>query len=145
MFRPDNTVISSNISKFQVIINDSDNFDISGILYNNTYHFAMDFNGIRQMLKVMEEFFDYVNFPRATHEKRTFDTKAKGKKAKKPDIREVEPTEMADMKPSFILHVQFRQYSTWQGTLYWIAENKTKRFRSELEMIRLMAEAIEMK
>jgi len=91
----------------------------------------------------LDDFFDYVNFPQASHEKRSFDERKKKGEDKPPlTMRKPVSGELSGKKPVFILHVQFRQHSTWQGTLHWIAENKTKRFRSELEMIRLLAEAL---
>ena len=46
-------------------------------------------------------------------------------------------------KASFVVHVQFRQNATWQGTITWIDKGITQHFRSVLEMIRLMTEAVE--
>lgn len=46
-------------------------------------------------------------------------------------------------KATFIVNVQFRQNATWQGTIRWVEKQKTQRFRSELEMIKLMDEAID--
>ena len=42
-----------------------------------------------------------------------------------------------------IVNVQFRQNATWQGTIRWVEKQKTQRVRSELEMIKLMDEAID--
>ena len=44
---------------------------------------------------------------------------------------------------TFTIHVQFRQNASWQGTISWIQGNKTQRFRSELEMIKLMIDAMD--
>ena len=46
-------------------------------------------------------------------------------------------------KASFLVHVQFRQNATWQGTITWVNKGETQHFRSVLEMIRLMTEAVE--
>ena len=45
-------------------------------------------------------------------------------------------------KATFIIHVQFRRNATWQGTISWTEQKKTQRFRSTLEMIKLMDEAL---
>lgn len=135
--------ISSNISRFRVIMEQTENYDIAGILYNEFYNVVIDFQGIRQMLSRLDDFFDYVNFPQATHAARSFRDKTDGeRKQTVPGFREVSPDEMKDRKADFMLHVQFRQNSTWQGTLEWITEQKTKRFRSELELISLIADAL---
>jgi len=143
MFQFEKKNISSNISRFRVIIEKTENHDIAGVLYNEFYGIAIDFQGIRQMLSRLDDFFDYVRFPQATHEKRSF-LEDSGQKIKQPPkgLREVSPEEMQGKEAVFLLHVQFRQNSTWQGTLEWLAQKKTKRFRSELEMIGLIAEAL---
>jgi hypothetical protein len=47
-----------------------------------------------------------------------------------------------DCKATFTIQIQFQQNSTWQGTISWAEGEKTQRFRSELEMLKLMMEAI---
>ena len=44
-------------------------------------------------------------------------------------------------KPSFLVTIQFQQNATWQGTITWTEKNLTQRFRSTLEMIKLMDDA----
>lgn len=135
--------ISSNIARFKLILEKTENFDIAGTLYNDTYGIAIDFAGIRQMLSRLDGFFDYVNFPQATHEKRSFHIETVSKEYLLPDgIREANVSDMQDKQADFILHVQFRHNSTWQGTLEHISEKKIKRFNSELEMIRMILDAI---
>ena len=43
---------------------------------------------------------------------------------------------------NFLIRIQFHQNSTWQGTIQWLEENKTLPFRSVLEMLHLMEEAV---
>lgn len=45
-------------------------------------------------------------------------------------------------KDSFLVQIQFHQNASWQGTLTWIEKKKVQRFRSTLEMIKLMDSAI---
>lgn len=143
MFQFEKKSISSNISRFRVIIEKTENHDIAGVLYNEFYGIAIDFQGIRQMLSRLDDFFDYVRFPQATHEKRSFlEDPSKKMKQVPHGLREVSPEEMQGKHTAFLLHVQFRQNSTWQGTLEWLSQKKIKRFRSELELIGLIAEAL---
>lgn len=44
---------------------------------------------------------------------------------------------------SFIIRVQHRQNSSWQGRITWMEQDKTLYFRSIWEMIKLIASAIE--
>ena len=44
---------------------------------------------------------------------------------------------------TFIVRVQHRQNSSWQGRLTWMEENKTVYFRSIWEMVKLMESALD--
>lgn len=44
---------------------------------------------------------------------------------------------------TFLVRIQFRQNATWQGTIQWLEQKKTVPFRSMLEMITLIQEALE--
>lgn len=43
---------------------------------------------------------------------------------------------------SFLVRIQFCQNNTWQGTVQWLDKKITKHFRSLLELIQLMNEAV---
>ena len=43
---------------------------------------------------------------------------------------------------TFIVKVDNRQNNSWQGRIIWADENKTTHFRSMLEMLKLMEEAM---
>lgn len=43
---------------------------------------------------------------------------------------------------TFLVRVLFRQNATWQGTVQWLDEKKSRSFRSMLEMVVLMEEAL---
>ncbi len=43
---------------------------------------------------------------------------------------------------SFLVRVQFRQNSSWQGTMIWMERKESCAFRSLLELLNLVAEAI---
>lgn len=45
-------------------------------------------------------------------------------------------------KTTFIVQVQFCQNASWQGTIAWTEQKKEKRFRSTLELLKLMDEAL---
>lgn len=46
-------------------------------------------------------------------------------------------------KSTFIVKIDNNQKDTWQGEIIWAEEEKRRRFRSCLEMIKLMHEAWE--
>ena len=45
---------------------------------------------------------------------------------------------------SFVIRIQHRQNSSWQGQITWIDQNRTVNFRSAWEMMKLIDEALEM-
>lgn len=51
-------------------------------------------------------------------------------------------TKKNDCKATFTIQIQFQQHSTWQGTIAWAEGGKSQKFRSELEMMKLMMEAV---
>lgn len=49
-----------------------------------------------------------------------------------------------DGAPTFFIRVHFRQNATWQGSIQWLERGGSRHFRSMLEMIMLMKEAVDM-
>lgn len=45
-------------------------------------------------------------------------------------------------KSTFVVQVQFCQNNSWQGTIAWTEQKKEQRFRSTLELIKLIDEAL---
>jgi hypothetical protein len=140
MIAIDSNNLSSNISRFMVILNPSE-YDCIGFLYNDYYEIRIDFRGMREFLNSLEDYFDQYNFPQSTHILRKF---TENKKKKGSLIKmEKGKMELKSGDATFTIHVQFRQNASWQGTISWIQGNKTQRFRSELEMIKLMIDAMD--
>ena len=46
------------------------------------------------------------------------------------------------IKGTFEITVKYTQNSTWQGQIHWIEKNQKQNFRSALEMLKLMDEAL---
>ena len=46
-------------------------------------------------------------------------------------------------KATFVVQVQFCENSSWQGTLSWTDQRKEQHFRSALELVKLMDEALD--
>lgn len=44
--------------------------------------------------------------------------------------------------PTFVVQVMYRQNATWQGTIKWLDTGEEKNFRSALELIKLMDDAV---
>lgn len=46
-------------------------------------------------------------------------------------------------KGTFVVHVMYRQNATWQGEVMWAEQGVSVKFRSVLELLRLMGSALE--
>ena len=42
----------------------------------------------------------------------------------------------------FLVRIQYQQHASWQGTIQWLDNRKTLPFRSALELLLLMEEAL---
>ena len=54
--------------------------------------------------------------------------------------------ELAEQKgkmATFVVHVMYRQHSTWQGSVTWAETGEKANFRSALELIKLMDSAVD--
>lgn len=122
-----------------------DDYDYKGRLYIGTEKAGFAVSGIGDMVKVLEYVFDYCNFPQASHENRRFFGVSRNNDEKRKaymEERKIDSqSEPQGDKATFIVQVQFRQNATWQGTVQWVEKGVTQRFRSELELMKLMNEA----
>ena len=102
------------------------------------------------MLEKMEAVFDEKKFPQAFLSLRTFGEDKK--KSLKPVSKVVEGFgDAVDMshydgestgKCTFEILVSYRQNASWQGQILWVEKGLRQDFQSELEMLRLMDEAL---
>lgn len=115
--------------------------DLSGIVSQWQGKRAWKFNDIVSLMRICEVMFNTAQFPQATHELRTFnqENQRKGWGA----LKEMETNDVPESQTSFVVNVQYRQNATWQGTIRWIDQDQEKKFRSTLELIKLMDQVIE--
>ena len=127
-------------------INGCSNGELKGTLYHSYSTEGFRFENIEQMMFSMEKLYDWLNFPHAGTNGRSF------LPAVKPQISHSERKKiMSDEsllsqhgdKSSFIVRVQHRQNSTWQGRITWMEQNQTVYFRSVWEMLKLMESAVD--
>jgi len=109
-----------------------------------------EFFTLVRMIEKMEEIFDDKKFPQAFLAPRSFNDK-KGKSGKKTSKRTTPHDDGVDMTMyegpghgncTFDVLVRFRQNASWQGVITWVEKDMKQNFRSELEMLRLMDEAL---
>ena len=128
-------------------VNGSNEGDLSGVFYHSYSTEAVPFSGIGQMVLRMEKLYDYLRFPYPGTNSRTF-----GEEKKLTRLTEERKKIMSDDAllskhgdiGTFIVRVQHRQNSSWQGRITWMEEDKTIQFRSVWEMIKLIESAVDL-
>ena len=118
----------------------------TGRMYNAYSKETVTVNGIGHMLFELEQFLNSINFPHVSTNERSFREKVhaaayKGKREKVMSDEEL--LKRHGEIGTFIIRVQHRQNSSWQGRITWIDKDETLYFRSVWELIKLIAGAIE--
>lgn len=121
--------------------------DFQGRCYHRFSAAPMAFSSTMELLKALESFYDEIGFPRATLMCRSFtQDPAPGTAAEDQTKKIVQEAEhILEQKgdlATFVVHVQHRQNATWQGKIVWLNRKEEQYFRSTLEMLRLMDQAV---
>lgn len=117
-----------------------------GRFYHAYSNAATEFMSMDEVLFQMEEFYDSLNYPCPTTDERTFMNRSRGTKPGPERMKMMEDEELLSKHGelgTFIIRVQHRQNSSWQGRITWMDKNKTVYFRSIWEMIKLVAGALD--
>lgn len=117
----------------------------SGRLYHGYRKDAKELSGLEEMIFYMEDFFNNISFPFPGTEDRTFGKVQKKENKMEGMIKVMEDEELLEKhgeKGTFIIRVQQRQHSSWQGLVTWVDEDKTVPFRSALELIKMIDGAL---
>lgn len=124
----------------------------NGVRYRLYHCYAAEpvcFSEVGELLLRADGIFDETRYPQASTESRTFGRKQEEKTprtAARERIKlmsENEVTNQRGDKATFVVHVQYRQNATWQGSVVWAEKNKTQRFRSALELLKLIDSALD--
>lgn len=143
---------------------------VRGLLHSQYLEAPYEFTSLFRMIEKMEQIFDAKKFPGAFMSLRTFGvakgvskSEVKGGASNGPQgvanggakKSEVEKSEIMQesvkkvvkkdshgSKCTFEIMVRYRQNATWQGQIHWLEKNLHQNFRSVLEMLKLMDEAL---
>ena len=119
---------------------------IRGELHSRYLEEPFVFIDLVQMIHKMEEIFDTNGFPQAFLSPRSFKSGKRGAISKevvrKDTMSGMQPNETDGARCTFEINVRFRQNATWQGQILWAEKNIRQNFRSVLEMLKLMDEAL---
>lgn len=118
----------------------------SGRLFHNYRTDALPFSSAKQMISYMEDLYDALNFPHPGTNERSFipveRTDEHYSERDKIMSDETLLNQHGDLG-TFIVRVQHRQNSSWQGRITWMEQDKTISFRSVWEMVKLIENAVD--
>ena len=148
----------ANLSEASVILicmDEISKHDRSGRLYVRSREEPYVFQGMLELLRKMEEFYDLLDYPQASMSSRSLNPSSGKKESKKPDsfrkARKREQTVVLkeeDMKKNrgreatFLVRVRYRQSASWQGHVTWMEQDKMMTFHSTLELVKIMDSAL---
>ena len=125
------------------------NGTIRGELHSQYFETPYIFGSLVRMIDKMEEVFDSRRFPEQFMLPRSFGVAKQGKEKKEDEGDEAMKNTTGLTKKgavsgkcTFEISVKFRQNATWQGQIFWAEKNLKQNFRSVLEMLKLMDEAM---
>lgn len=119
---------------------------LDGRMYHAYSRETTKVTNMSQFLFELEDFFDSICFPFPSVNERTFQDKEPKAKLRKERMRVMSDEELLSKHGdlgTFIIRVQHRQNSSWQGRITWMDKDKTLYFRSVWEMIKLIGSALE--
>ena len=121
-------------------------WQIRGRLYHAYSREGLKIAKMEQLLFELEHFYDSIDFPHPSTNNRTFQGEIPhiGHRAGKEKVMSDEELlgRHGDLG-TFIIRVQHRQNSSWQGRITWMDQDKTVYFRSMWEMLKLVDSALD--
>jgi hypothetical protein len=93
-----------------------------------------------KFLKALDDDLTNSHYPQSSFKYRSWGGKEKMSECTPDDPKTF--TSPSTNGPTFVIKVIYRQNATWQGSIQWIEGKQTQQFRSELEMLKLMDEAM---
>lgn len=110
---------------------------LSGRFHISSNPEVQTFHGLCQLLLDINNNLDRENFPQSFSELRKFQMPSK-----QNDMSPLSVDTKSGAVATFSMRILFRQNSSWQGSLTWIEGNQEEYFRSVLELIVLMENAL---
>lgn len=119
---------------------------IAGRLYHGYQREGFPFRNLWEMLEEMERLFDDIRFPFSSTDSRSFTEEGQETRARQERTRIMKDGDLLSRHGdfgTFIIRVQHRQNSSWQGSITWTEQNRTIYFRSVWEMVKLIESAMD--
>jgi len=107
-----------------------------GYLISSFYSERMSFTGLFEVLTLIENIQDGLNYPQQSMDLRSFSETKPNEKQHTAELGDKEVIAI------FRISVLFRQNSTWQGSLDWVNKDQSASFRSVWELVKLIDSAL---
>lgn len=119
-----------------VCVDSYDNGVPCGRMYNRSLPEGKSFCGVTRFLIEMEQLLNDMDFPKAFAEIRHFTPCANSETG--PPETEIR----MGIAATFTIRILFRQNASWQGSVTWVEGKQEQSFRSVLELILLLDNAL---
>ena len=142
----DNRLYISSPNAVMLCVNRVEDLCIKGCYYTS---YAREGTPIRNMSEFcydLENFFDGLAYPRESTNIRTFKncrTKTVNREKRVKIMKDEELLSKHGDLGTFLINVQHRQNSSWQGKITWVEKNESVNFRSVWEMVSLIGSALD--
>lgn len=136
----------SRVNRFLVTVEKYNEYDCSGRLFTPLQDQVVHFDSFMELVLRIERQLDEMQFPQQDKEIRSFlQVNDFDEQTKETEDIFCEHSAHAGRKPcqeQFLINVLFRQNSSWQGSVKWLDKQQTKNFKSVLELLHLIHEAL---
>lgn len=138
--------IGNSLVRFRIAVNSLQNGEPAGTFRTAFLPGEIPFSGITALVGELHHYMDTLDYPQSPTRLRSFSGQPdKTHETEKGAVRYMEDSTLeikAGEKATFVVQVLFRQNSTWQGTITWTEKGETQKFRSTLELLKLMDSAV---
>lgn len=117
-----------------------------GKIYHCYSKDGQSFSNIHQLIKLMDDLMDHLKYPQSSMKLRTFkdnNVKYEGELIGEQVMDKNDVLKNRGEKGTFVVHVMYRQNATWQGEVVWTEKGEVRKFRSALELMKLIDSALE--
>lgn len=143
------TLQTSRASTVKICVDSCMAAELSGRAYYVGKEQGIFFHSLSGLILKLDALFDTIRFPQAHFKHGSFFEGRAIKRKRFQKERHMDNTGMdltsasEGERATFVVEVLFRRNATWQGRVEWIDKKQSKNFRSALELMKLMGEALE--
>lgn len=127
-------------------VDDKDIRGIQGRVYHAYSEEAIPIACFEEVIRIAENLFNDLGYPQMTTSDRDFWGNSYSYRKKEEMVKVMDDKTLLEQQGdlgTFIIRVQHRQHSSWQGKVTWIEENETVNFRSALELMKMIDHVLE--